>query len=112
MSKKRYINNFKSSKTDEQINEAVTTFLQAEGFKLQKYGKEEEPMWIKGIGLAAAPQCVKVTTNNSDVQLEAFLTANIVPGVSGKEMNLTGIYAFAIKKALKKKVEKLEGLIK
>ncbi|MCL2840999.1 MAG: hypothetical protein FWE05_09540 [Defluviitaleaceae bacterium] len=107
----RYVSNFQSTKTDEEIHEIVVQFMMNAKFMQTLY--KGETVWKKGLSdLLTAPQYIKVTTSNSNVQLEAFITTAFLPGIWVKERDLTGIYGIAIKKALKDKVLKLELLIK
>ena len=105
----RYVNNFQSSKPDEQVMAIAHQYLISQGFSLSGYKGEE--LWKKGDGFFAAPQMVKITSNNSQVQIEAFIVTYLIPGVGGKERDLTGVYGIAIKQALQKKVNDLHNML-
>lgn len=106
---KRFITDFTVNRSDSEISGIVADFLSKEGFTSTVY--RGEPVWKKGVGLAAAPQFIKVSSENGQVHLEAWLKIPILPGVYCGEMGLTGFYAIAIKKMLKSRVDLLLSVL-
>ena len=102
----RYINEFPTTKTPEQIGAITNQYLTAEGFGLKDYDGGIQ-VWQKGIGLVAAPQFVLVLVGSGTVRVEAWIKLSVLPGVYGDEMNLDGFVGIAVKKPLKKRVEEL-----
>lgn len=84
-------------------------FFAKEGFTLINY--KGEMVWKKGIGMLAAPQYIKLSYQNGWIHLEAWLKYAILPGVYCGEMGLDGFMGFAIKDALRNKVNTLMALL-
>ena len=105
----RYYNKLPALMPVTTIETNVDDYLIHNGFK--KKVKKGEEFWQKGNGWVAAPQYIKVSYAQTDVTVEAWLRTAFLPGVYGKEMDLDGAMGFAIKAALKKKVEKIENII-
>jgi len=106
----RYINEFATSYTPEQIYTIVNNFCMSEGFSTYNYNGEM--LYKKGSGWVSAPQYIKVTNAGSNVRVEAFIKYAILPGVYVGEMGLTGFFGFAIKAALGTKVATLENALR
>jgi hypothetical protein len=105
----RYVNDFLSTKNPNDIIFIYEDFFNKEGFKLTNYNNET--VWKKGIGLLAAPQYIKLETYENNIHIEAWLKFALLPGIYIGEMDLSGAFAFAIKKLFKAKVEILENLL-
>ncbi len=99
----RYINNFVSTKSDNQIKAIAEDYFYKEGFKLKNVNGEL--VWKKGTGLLTAPQYIKLCFQNSNVHIEAFLKMF-------SEIGLDGFVSAIPKQILKSKVNTIEGLIK
>ncbi len=107
----RFVTDFMVNRPDaDQFIQYVTLdFLQKEGFKYQDY--KGEMLWKKGTGALAAPQFLKVEHKDGHVHVEVWLRTVWLPGVHGAEMDLSGAWGFAIKEALRSKVNQLIGLL-
>lgn len=106
----RYQNTFVSSKNDGQLKVIAEDYFSKEGFKLIKY--KGEMVFKKGVGFLTAPQYIKLTFQNSNVTLEAFLKYPIFIGVYVGEMGLKGFVAALPKGLLQSKVNTLESLLR
>lgn len=106
---KGYVADFNTGKPDDFIRFVSEDFLRKEGFALTTV--KGEVVWKKGKGLLAAPQFLKLQYANGVVHLEAWLKYAILPGVYCGEMGLDGAMAFAIKAALRDKVNALVALL-
>lgn len=84
-------------------------FFDKEGFKLIDY--QGEAVWKKGIGMLTAPQFIKLSYQNGWIHLEAWIKFAVLPGVYCGEMGLDGFWGFAIKDALRGKVNTLISLL-
>jgi hypothetical protein len=98
-----------TKKTAQEIEAVVASFMEKEGFK--KMVVRSEPIWKKGIGMLAAPQFMKTEAKDGQLHLEAWIKQAILPGWYVGEMAITGFYGFAIKAAIRKRVEKLTALV-
>lgn len=106
----RYHNEFISSKSDSQLKLIADDYFSKEGFKLVNY--KGQMVFKKGVGFLTAPQYIKLSFQNSNVILEAFLKYPIFIGVYVGEMGLKGFFAVVPKGLLKSKVETLESLLR
>ena len=84
-------------------------FLGKEGFALVTY--RGESVWKKGHGLLTAPQFIKLEYAGGVVHLEAWIKWAVLPGVYCGEMGLDGAMGFAVKAALRKRVDMLVALL-
>lgn len=91
----------------EQAGRIVNEYLTSEGF--QYVMESGDAVWRKGVGAVTVPQFMKVLPGDGVVHIEAWLAGvAFLPGVYTGEMGLDGFWGFAIKAALRKRVEELE----
>jgi uncharacterized protein DUF2510 len=103
----RYSSELRTTLSKEAAWEVVCGYLGSEGFKYLE--EKTESVWRKGAGLATIPQFINVVPADGSVHLEAWLSAVAwVPGVYTGEQDLEGVWGFALKAALKKRVAELE----
>ena len=105
----RYMVDLQVNRPDDQIRQIVTDYMAREGFTYTTYKGEE--LWKKGVGMMTAPQFMKVNFANGQVHMEAWLKYVLLPGVYFGEMGVTGLYAIAVKKPLKKRVDTLAAIL-
>jgi hypothetical protein len=98
-----------TKKSAKELEGIIASFMENEGFK--KTVRRGEEVWKKGIGMLAAPQFLKTEIKSGALHIEAWLKNALLPGVYVGEMGITGFYGFAIKAALRKRVDKLTALI-
>ncbi|RPF47430.1 hypothetical protein EDD70_0215 [Hydrogenoanaerobacterium saccharovorans] len=101
---------FKVNKPDDFIKFVSEDFFAKEGFELDKY-KGNEVVWRKGMGLMTSPQFMKLAYQNGNVHLEAWMPKFALPGIYFGETGITGAYGWAVKSALKNRVDTLIGLL-
>ncbi|HJD23574.1 MAG TPA: DUF4190 domain-containing protein [Firmicutes bacterium] len=106
---KRYAVDFNTGKPDDFIRFVSEDFLRKEGFALVTY--RGESVWKKGQGLLTAPQFIKLQYAGGAVHLEAWIKWAVLPGVYCGEMGLDGAMGFAVKAALRKRVDMLVALL-
>ena len=106
---KRYVVDFNTGKPDDFIRFVSEDFLGKEGFALVTY--RGESVWKKGHGLLTAPQFIKLEYAGGVVHLEAWIKWAVLPGVYCGEMGLDGAMGFAVKAALRKRVDMLVALL-
>lgn len=107
----RYVNEFATAKSSEEVGKYVFNYLSAEGFTYKDY-TDGQKVWAKGNAWAAAPQYIMVLVKPGSVHIEAWITTCILPGVFVREKSLDGAYGFAIKAMLKGRVATLENALK
>ena len=103
----RYYKQFPLPMSEEQAKGIIQNFLDLNGFV--PYEQKGEPCFKKGSGFLTAPQFLKISLGGGVVVVEAWLRYVLLPGVYFGEMGLTGFYGWAVKKALKSKVDTLEA---
>lgn len=103
----RYSSELKTTLGRDAAWTVISGYLESEGFKYLQ--EKEESVWRKGAGLATIPQFIKAVPADDSVHLEAWVSAVAwVPGVYTGEQDLEGMWGFALKAALKKRVAELE----
>lgn len=105
----RYVKDFPTTKSPEEIMKIANDFFYKEGFNRVNFKGED--VWKKGIGFTS-PQFIKLQLAPGMIHMEAWLKFAWFPGVYSGEMGLTGATAFAIKKMLASRVNTLEALLK
>ena len=106
----RYASDLRTSMTRDEAWRVICDYLGSQGFK--QVAEHGENVWRKGMGLATIPQFVSAMPADGSVHLEAWVSAvSVVPGVYVGEQDLTGVWGFALKSALKGRVTALEGLL-
>jgi len=91
---------FTSGKSNEDLNSIAPNFLTSNGFTLSTHNGEE--LFSKEVaGGLVPPQFIKLQIDGNSVHIEAFIKT--LTGESG----VTGIWGFASKRPLKKKVDEL-----
>lgn len=106
---KRYVVDFNTGKPDDFIRFVSEDFLKKEGFVLTTV--KGEIVWKKGVGVLSAPQIIKLQYSDGMVHLEAWIKYAVLPGVYCGEMGLDGAMGFAVKAALRNKVNALTALL-
>lgn len=103
----RYVKDLPVSLRVDEAGKIVNDYLAGHGFHCENVGSEMA--WRKGIGAVAIPQFVKAEPGNGFVHIEAWVSAvALVPGVYTGEQDLSGVWGWAVKSALKKRVVELE----
>lgn len=103
----RYANELATGVSADQAGQIASQYLTSEGFTYRD--ERGEMVWRKGTGAATIPQFVKFETRGGAVRIEAWVSGvALVPGVYGGEQDLTGVWGWALKSALKKRVAELE----
>lgn len=106
---KRFVTDFAVPHSADLVKFIAEDFFGKEGFKLIDY--QGEAVWKKGVGMIAAPQFIKLSYQNGWIHLEAWIKFAILPGVYCGEMGLDGFWGFAVKDALRGKVNTLISLL-
>jgi hypothetical protein len=103
----RYVKDMSTSLTVDEATKVVTDYLGSEGFQYRD--ERGEMVWRKGTGAATIPQFAKVLPVDGAAHVEAWVSMiALVPGVYGGEQGLDGVYGWAIKSKLKKRIAELE----
>jgi hypothetical protein len=103
----RYTKDMPTNLTIDEANRVVADYLGSEGFQYRD--ERSEMVWRKGTGAATIPQFAKVLPVDGAAHVEAWVaTIAVVPGVYEGEQGLDGIWGFAIKSKLKKRIAELE----
>lgn len=103
----RYVNELSTGMSAEQAGQVASEYLTSAGFTYRD--ERGEMSWRKGTGTATIPQFVKFEPRDGAVHLEAWVSGiAVLPGMYGGEQDLTGVWGWAIKSALKKRVAELE----
>ncbi|HEY5506319.1 MAG TPA: DUF2510 domain-containing protein [Coriobacteriia bacterium] len=103
----RYASELRTTMTRDEAWRVICDYLESQGFK--QVDERGEDVWRKGAGLATIPQFVRAVPADGSVHIEAWVSAiSLVPGVYGGEQDLTGVWGFALKAALKGRVRALE----
>jgi len=103
----RYVKDLPTQIPYAEAGQIINDYLLAEGF--QYVTEKGEPLWRKGVGALTVPQFLKVLPGDRVVHIEAWLSGiAFLPGVYAGEMGLTGFWGWAMKAALRKRVEELE----
>jgi hypothetical protein len=99
-----------TSKSQAEVEQVVTSFMTSEGFTRARYGRYE--VWKKGHGFSM-PQFLTADAVDGKVHIEAWLKYPILPGVYvGGELDTGSGIGFVMRKKLRDRVERLEGLLK
>jgi hypothetical protein len=104
----RYVADVQTSLSRHEARSLISGYLKQQGFT---YGTQRgEAVWRKGGGTFVAPQFIKAEAGDGTVRVEAWIAGYVVlPGVYGGEQGLTGGYGWAVKSALRRRVEELEA---
>lgn len=104
----RYIQQFSSPYSAQEVSNVFSSYMMSEGFELVDY--KGEKVWKKGMGLMTAPQYIKLTALSDGTYLmEAWLKFAILPGVYAGEMGLKGFVGAIPKGFLNNRVNALFG---
>ena len=98
----RFIQHFISPLSEKEVVEGFFAFARKEGF--EPHTEDGESCWKKGVGVATAPQFLKLSRGNGDYVLEAWIKFAVVPGVYAGEMDLNDFTGAIPKKKLKSRV--------
>lgn len=102
----RYVTQFNSPFTPQQINDAAAAYLTNEGFEFREF--DTQNVWKKGKGIMTAPQFIRISQSAPGVYtLEAWLKYPILPGVYVGELGIDGFFAAVPKSMLKSRVTEL-----
>ncbi|MDR1002934.1 MAG: DUF4190 domain-containing protein [Oscillospiraceae bacterium] len=103
--KRRFVAEFQINQPENFVAFIANDYFAKEGFKLVDY--KGEAVWKRGDGFWVARQYMKVTyAAGGAVRVEAFMR-----GMFGGEMDLDGVYGWAVKAKMKKEVETLISLL-
>ena len=106
----RFIIDLNTGKPDDFVRFVAEDFFAKEGFLLTNY--KGEMVWKKGNGLLTVPQFIKLSSVGGQVHLEAWIAKlALLPGVYVGESGVTGFWGWAVKAALKKRVDTLMALL-
>ena len=102
----RYVADFATSKSPDQVERVVSRYLSGEGFVQAAYGDEQvwqKTKWFSNDGA----QYIAITPSQDGVHLEAWVRFTILPGLSIGEIGTVAIFARIPMKRLMKRVEHL-----
>lgn len=98
-----------TQKTDQEIQEILTGFFLANGFKLVKW--KGASVWKKGSGWISAPQFFVVNKSEESIVGESWISTAVLPWVFIGESGLDNQMAFAIKIPMRKLLKEIISLI-
>ena len=98
----RHIVKFVSPLETQQVFDSFLQYWRNEGFEACVQDGEE--CMKKGVGLATAPQFVKINSINGVYVLQAWIKFPILPGIFLGEMDLDGFFGSIPKGMLKSRV--------
>lgn len=101
----RYIRNEAIGKPADFVDFIMSDFIQKHGFKLVKINGEM--MYQKGKGLLEMPQYFSYRYMNGVIHIEAWVKFAWLPGVYGKENDMSGFVGSVPKTAYKEDIEEL-----
>ena len=101
----RYIRNEAIGKPADFVDFIMSDFLQKHGFTLVKINGEM--MYQKGKGLLEMPQYFSYRYMNGVIHIEAWVKFAWLPGVYGKENDMSGFVGSVPKSAYKEDIEEL-----
>lgn len=101
----RYIRNEAIGKPADFVDFIMSDFIQKHGFKLVKINGEM--MYQKGKGLLEMPQYFSYRYMNGVIHIEAWVKFAWLPGVYGKENDMSGFVGSVPKSAYKEDIEEL-----
>lgn len=106
----RFVTQFNSPFTPQQINDATAAYLTNEGFEFREF--DTQNVWKKGKGIMTYPQFIRVYQSAPGVyNLEAWLKVPVLPGVYVGELGIDGFFAAVPKSLLKGRVNALLGCL-
>jgi hypothetical protein len=107
----RYAKTLSTGRSGDEAQRIVNEYMQSEGLKY--VDERGEMVWRKGVGALTTPQFIKADVSaDGVVSIQAWMAgAALIPGVWGGEIDpFDGSpYGFAIKAALKKRINELEN---
>lgn len=106
---KRSVYSVVLNKPDDYVHGFVQDYMAKKGFTYKTVKGQQ--VWKKGIGMLAAPRLFRYQYINGVLTVEAWLHAVFLPGICLSEMDLEGVYGFAIKEAFKRDIQQLFYLL-
>lgn len=106
----RYINEFTTTKTPDEVGRIIMDFMNVNGFKAYNYKNEQ--CFKKGMGILTGPQFLKVLMKENIIHIEGWIKLALLPGVYLGEMGTKGFYGIIPKKMLQLNIDILERVLK
>lgn len=105
----RYIREEQINKPDDFVAFIMNDFLTKNGFSRKEV--KGELVWQEGVGMLAPPKFLKYGYANGIIHIEAWMKTAWLPGVYTGENAMTGFVGAVPKRAYKKNIEDLIGLL-
>ena len=103
----RYMHDVPTALRYDEAGRVINDYLMSEGFSYETVGTEMA--WKKGVGAVTVPQFIKAMPGDGVVHVEAWVSKiAVIPGVYAGEQGLDGVWGWAVKSVLRKRVEELE----
>jgi hypothetical protein len=103
----RYVSDVPTALRYDEAGGIINGYLMSEGFSYESVGGEMA--WKKGVGAVTVPQFMKTLPGDGVVRIEAWVSKiAVIPGVYAGEQGLDGVWGWAVKSALRKRVQELE----
>ena len=105
----RYESVFQITQPQQALFPQIRRYLELEGYDYTNYKGED--LFKKGVGIVSAPSFVSVSFPGNMIRIQAFIKFAYLPGVYGDDMDLEGFTGVAVKKPLKRRVERIEQMV-
>ena len=105
----RYIREEVLNQPDDFVNYMMNDFLTKHGFKYENF--QGQMVFRAGGGLIELPKFITWSYFNGVIHIEAWVRVLWLPGVYGKENDMSGFYGAVVKDMYKKDVEQLISLL-
>ena len=105
----RYESVFQITQPQQALFPQIRSYLELEGYDYTNYKGED--LFKKGVGIVSAPSFVSVSFPGNMIRIQAFIKFAFLPGVYGDDMDLEGFTGVAVKKPLKRRVERIEQMV-
>ncbi len=105
----RYVREEILNQPDDFVNYMMNDFLTKHGFKYENF--KGQMVYRSGGGMIELPKFLTWNYVNGVVHIEAWVRVLWLPGVYGKENNMSGFYGAVLKDMYKKDVEQLIALL-
>ncbi len=105
----RYIKNYQTDKSLQEIHAALSRFLQAEGYEYIQY--DGENVFKKGKGWLTSPTFFKFSYSNNMVHMETWMKYALLPGVYVGELGTTGFVGAAVKGVWKNRIAYIDRIL-
>lgn len=105
----RYVREEVLNQPDDFVNYMMNDFLTKHGFKYENF--KGQMVYRAGGGLIELPKFITWSYFNGVIHIEAWVRVLWLPGVYGKENDMSGFYGAVVKDMYKKDVEQLISLL-